>query len=61
MYSLVYSYAMSKRTMIHARYSAISNDDHSAVNFYNNPVANPSAGNPGADIDGFMVGVRHTF
>jgi predicted porin len=61
-WSLVYSYNLSKRTMIHARYSAISNESGSAVNFYNNAVtANGQNLVAGGDVDGFMVGIRHTF
>jgi len=61
-WSLVYSYNLSKRTMIHARYSAISNDQGAAVNFYNNAVSGHGQNLvAGGDVDGFMVGIRHTF
>lgn len=60
--SALYTYELSKRTMVHARYSHLSNKDNADVHFYNNPVNNgvdTTAG--GADYSGFMVGVRHSF
>jgi predicted porin len=66
MWTLAYSYSLSKRTLIHARYSKLNNDNDGASTFYTNPVANPNgvAGiGTGGDIDytGYMVGLRHTF
>lgn len=61
--TLVYTYDMSKRTMLVARYSALFNKDSTVnytQNFYNNPVVNPvNAAN--ADYSGVMVGLRHSF
>ena len=59
--SAVYTYELSKRTMLHARYSKLTNSDYSLNNFYNNPVANPVALNAGSDVTGYMVGLRHAF
>lgn len=59
--SALYSYELSKRTMLHARYSHLSNKDGANVNFYNNPVANGVTPGVGANYSGFMVGVRHSF
>ena len=61
MWSLGYTYAFSKRTMLHARYSKLSNDKAGDTAFYNNPVANPQDGSNGSDYTGYMVGVRHSF
>lgn len=64
MYTVAYSYDLSKRTMIHARYSALYNKNSGGAtqNFYLNPVNN--GGNTtgsDADFSGVMVGLRHTF
>lgn len=72
MATLVYSYDLSKRTMIHARYSKLFNKDTTALvadggpstttNFYLNPVTgNGVTSGIGADYSGFMVGIRHNF
>lgn len=61
MWSAVYTYSLSKRTSLHARYSRLSNDDLAATNFYNNPVANPVAASAGSNVSGYMLGLRHAF
>ncbi|MDR0775635.1 MAG: porin [Azonexus sp.] len=60
-WTLGYQYALSKRTMLQARYSYLSNDKEGNFNFYNNPVKNGAATGNDADYTGFMVGMRHTF
>jgi len=56
-----YQYAMSKRTMLQARYSRLTNQENVNYTFYNNPVSNGVTGSFDADYSGVMVGVRHTF
>lgn len=60
-YTLVYSYDLSKRTMIQARYSRLANQDTVNNQFYNNAVAQGITTGGGTDYTGAMVGVRHTF
>ncbi len=57
----VYGYELSKRTMLHARYSRLANQDGINTNFYNLPVANTVASGIGANYTGFSVGLRHSF
>ncbi|CAG4884935.1 Porin [Georgfuchsia toluolica] len=64
---------LSKRTMIKALYSRISNDDFAAYNFSTGAVGatnsaasvfagtNTAGFGPGADVSAFAVGVRHSF
>ncbi len=59
--SAVYGYELSKRTMLHARYSRLANQDLANTNFYNVPVANTVASGIGANYTGFSVGLRHSF
>jgi predicted porin len=74
-WSLLYTYSLSKRTMIHARYSRLTNDNDGNFNFYNNPVSGNGADTGNAagnfmgattigndnDYSGFMIGLRHSF
>ena len=60
-WTLGYQYALSKRTMLQARYSELKNGRDGNFNFYNNPVANGSATGPDTKYTGFMVGLRHSF
>lgn len=66
-WTALYTYSLSKRTTLHARYSRLENDDEGNFSFYNNSVNNgvaASAANgtyDGATHSGFMVGLRHTF
>lgn len=60
-YSLLYTYELSKRTMIHARVSRLNNQDSINTNFYNNPVANGLTNGAGTDYTGYLVGLRHAF
>jgi predicted porin len=74
-WTLAYQYALSKRTMLQARYSDLKNDDGGVANFYLNPVAGNGASWAssyddatgdgkavgGLKVKGFMVGIRHTF
>ncbi|MCB4359371.1 porin [Quatrionicoccus australiensis] len=59
--SAIYSYDLSKRTMLHARYSRLSNGDAVNNNFYNKDVNNGEATGTGANYTGFSVGLRHSF
>jgi predicted porin len=59
--SALYTYEISKRTSVHARYSRLANDDASKANFYLNPVANPITAANGVNLTGYMVGLRHSF
>ncbi|WP_434515200.1 porin [Dechloromonas sp. ARDL1] len=62
----LYSYSLSKRTMLHARYSRLSNNDNVDYNFYVNPTNNgvatgTTSGTFGSTYTGYMVGIRHSF
>lgn len=59
--SAIYSYDLSKRTMLHARVSRLSNGDAVNNNFYNQAVNNGEVTGSGANYTGFSVGLRHTF
>ena len=59
--SLIYTYDISKRTMIHARLSRLNNSSEVNNGFYNNAVAQGLTTADGADYTGGMVGVRHSF
>ena len=61
MWTAVYTYELSKRTSVHARYSRISNDTLGATNFYVNPIGNPNTVTADATASGYMVGLRHSF
>lgn len=56
-WTLGYSYSLSKRTMLHAFYTKLSNDSNANYALYNNGVA------PGKDGDTkvYSFGMRHTF
>jgi len=60
--SAIYTYDLSKRTVVHARISKLTNQSAATGNFYVNPVdtngVTPSAG---SDFTGYMVGIRHSF
>jgi len=61
-WSAYYGYSLSKRTLLHARYSRLANGKEGNFNFYNNEVNNgalPASGN--RNYSGFMVGMRHSF
>ncbi|MDR2188501.1 MAG: porin [Azonexus sp.] len=60
-WSALYTYSLSKRTMVHARYSRLSNDDGGNFHFYNNQVENGIDAGAGSTYSGFMVGLRHSF
>ena len=58
----VYTYELSKRTMLHARYSHLANDKNVNNNFYLNSVKdNGGTSGFGSDYSGFMAGIRHSF
>jgi predicted porin len=57
----LYTYELSKRTSVHARYSKLTNQANINTNFYINPVNNGVATAAGSDYTGYMVGLRHTF
>lgn len=61
LWTAVYTYELSKRTTVHARYSHLTNKDGVNYSFYNNKVDNGAANGNGADYTGYMVGLRHTF
>jgi predicted porin len=60
-WSALYTYSFSKRTMLHARYSVLTNDKQGNSNFYNNAVSNGVATGPDSDYSGLMIGLRHSF
>lgn len=57
-WTLGYTYALSKRTMVKAYYTRLNNDSGSAADFYLSKVGVSSAGQ---DPQGFGLGLRHTF
>lgn len=59
-WTLGYTYALSKRTMVKAYYTRLNNDSDSAADFYLSKVGMASR-NAGADPSGFGLGLRHTF
>ena len=61
MWTAMYGYELSKRTMLHARYSHLANKENVNNNFYNMAVGNGETSTGGANYSGFSVGVRHTF
>lgn len=60
-WTALYTYELSKRTSIHARYSKLTNQSGINNNFYINPVNNGVATAAGSDYTGYMVGLRHAF
>ncbi len=65
--TLGYSYALSKRTMVHAFYSKITNGNAGEYDFYVNgamrsPASTTALGaSDGADPTAYGVGIRHSF
>lgn len=57
MITLGYNYQLSKRTMIHAALSRISNDAAARYDFSNGSVGAAA----GADVTGYSIGLRHRF
>ncbi len=57
----LYTYELSKRTLVQARYSKLTNQAGINNNFYVNDVSNGAANGNGADYTGYMVGLRHSF
>ena len=60
-WTAMYGYNLSKRTMLHARYSRLSNQDGVNNNFYLNPVGQGVTTGPGSTYSGFSLGLRHSF
>jgi predicted porin len=60
-WTAMYSYSLSKRTQVHARYSKLTNESAAQANFYLNNVNNNLTGAAGSDYTGYMVGLRHSF
>lgn len=65
-WTALYTYELSKRTSIHARYSKLSNQGGINNLFYFNPTGGVAATNGvatgnGSDYTGYMVGLRHAF
>lgn len=61
LWTLQYGYTLSKRTMLHARLSRLSNNDNVNYTFYNMPVNNGVATGAGSNYTGVSFGLRHTF
>ncbi len=57
----LYTYELSKRTLVQARYSKLTNQAGINNNFYVNDVNNGAGNGNGADYTGYMVGLRHAF
>ncbi|MFN4326612.1 MAG: porin [Azonexus sp.] len=64
-WTALYTYQLSKRTLVQARYSKLTNEGQVNNAFYNNPVSNPvsngASNGLGSDYTGYMVGLRHAF
>jgi len=60
-WTALYTYELSKRTLVQARYSKLTNDSGINNNFYINKVDNGVATAAGSDYTGYMVGLRHSF
>lgn len=60
-WTALYTYELSKRTSVHARYSKLTNQENNNNNFYINPVNNGVTTLGGSDYTGYMVGLRHAF
>ncbi|MCK9985497.1 MAG: hypothetical protein AzoDbin1_01969 [Azoarcus sp.] len=61
-WTLGYTYALSKRTMVKAYYTRLNNDSASAADFYLSKIGSSSTPiGDGQDPRGFGVGLRHTF
>jgi len=60
-WTALYTYELSKRTSVHARYSKLTNEGAINNNFYINPVSNGVTTGAGSDYTGYMVGLRHAF
>jgi predicted porin len=56
-FTVGYSYDLSKRTMVHAYYTKLTNEENSFYDHYVNAVGNTA----GADSTVFGAGLRHTF
>ena len=60
-WTALYTYELSKRTLVQARYSKLTNEGLVNNGFYINPVSNGAANGLGSDYTGYMVGLRHAF
>ena len=60
-WTALYTYQLSKRTLVQARYSKLTNEGQVNNTFYINPVNNGAANGLGSDYTGYMVGLRHAF
>lgn len=64
MYAAKYEYSLSKRTSVFVHYVQIDNDSQAQYNFGTNPLTDANVSGavaPGADPEGFGVGVKHKF
>lgn len=63
LFSLAYSYTLSKRTNVYASYAAMKNNATGAFGIYSagSNVIPTGAGSAGADPSAFAIGVRHSF
>lgn len=60
-WTLGYTYALSKRTMVKAYYTRVNNDSASAADFYLSGLGSGGLVSGGQDPQGFGVGLRHSF
>jgi len=62
-WTIGYQYALSRRTLLQARYSGLKNGKDGQSNFYLNPVRNTGGvvDAAGEKYSGFMFGIRHAF
>jgi predicted porin len=57
-----YDHNMSKRTSLYVQYNRLSNDSNAVYAFNTQATTGGMyAGSPGAKLDGFLVGMKHTF
>ena len=62
MFALGASYSFSRRTNAYVSYAMVSNDDAASYGFNGTGKGKGvAAGEPGADVSGFQVGVAHNF
>ncbi|WP_172601798.1 porin [Sulfuricystis thermophila] len=61
MFAIGYEHSLSKRTMIKAVWSQISNEAAASYDFGVNAVGFSQTNGAGADPKGFQIGIRHTF
>ncbi|MCC4116334.1 porin [Aromatoleum toluclasticum] len=60
-WTLGYTYALSKRTMVKAYYTRLNNERDSGADFYLSSISSTGLLGDGQDATGFGLGLRHTF